>query len=167
MITPLDTPPDDVERLRVMVLAERTAHAAEKAKIVRERDIAISENDRLTARNERLDHIISVLRRARFGRSSERIDDEQLNLVLENVETAFAAEDAAAEDRNEIIKAEATKRRRANRGHLPAHLPREEVVVEPKAESRPWCGGALHAIGETERAGCRATRRECLVACAL
>lgn len=148
MITPLDTLPDDVERLRVMILAERAAYAAEKAQIVQERDVAISENDRLTARNERLDHIITVLRRARFGRSSERIDDDQIELALEDVETAFAAEDAAAETHNETIKAGSAKKRRANRGHLPTHLPREEIVVEPDAKSCPFCGGALHAIGE-------------------
>jgi transposase len=148
MTTPLDTLPDDVERLRVMILAERAAHAAEKARIVQERDVAISENGRLTARNERLDHIISVLRRARFGRSSERIDDDQIELALEDVETAFAVEDAAAETHNETIKAGSAKKRGANRGHLPAHLPREEIVVEPDATSCPCCGGALHAIGE-------------------
>lgn len=148
MITPLDTLPDDVERLRVMILAERAAYAAEKAQIVQERDVAISENDRLTARNERLDHIITVLRRARFGRSSERIDDDQIELALEDVETAFAAEDAAAETHNETIKAGSAKKRRANRGHLPTHLLREEIVVEPDAKSCPFCGGALHAIGE-------------------
>jgi hypothetical protein len=129
MTLSLDELPDDVERLRTLILAERAAHAAEKAQLAQERDVANAEVDRLTARAERLDHIIAVLRRAQFGRRSERIDEDQIELALEDVETAFAAEDAAAERHNEIIKGEATKSRRANRGHLPAHLPREEIVV--------------------------------------
>ena len=33
------------------------------------------------------------------------------------------------------------------RGHLPAHLPREEVVIEPSDTTCPCCGGDLHVIG--------------------
>lgn len=62
--------PNDVESLKALLVAARV------------------ENARLAARNERLDHIIAVLRCARFGRSSERIDGDQLNLALEDVETA-------------------------------------------------------------------------------
>ncbi len=151
MALSFDDLPDDVESLKALILAQRASAAkrdAEHAQLVHVKDALTAEVDRLTARNERLDHIISVLRRARFGRSSERIDDDQMALALEDVETAFAAEDAAAERHNEIIKSEATKSRRANRGHLPAHLPREEIVVEPEAKSCPCCGGALHVIGE-------------------
>lgn len=46
------------------------------------------------------------------------------------------------------FKAEGAKARRANRGHLPAHLPREEIIIEPEAKDCPCCGGALHVIGE-------------------
>ena len=38
--------------------------------------------------------------------------------------------------------------RKVNRGHLPAHLPREEIVIEPQAKVCPCCGGDLHVIGE-------------------
>ena len=40
------------------------------------------------------------------------------------------------------------KGRKGNRGHLPAHLPREEIVIEPEAKACPCCGGSLHQIGE-------------------
>lgn len=119
-----DDLPDDAESLKALLLAARAGNA------------------RLSARNERLDHIISVLRRARFGRSSERITDDQLNLALEDVETAFAVEDAKAEEASDVTRRDAVARRRANRGHLPAHLPREEIVIEPEAKSCPCCGGA-------------------------
>lgn len=133
----LDDLPDDVASLKALLLAARA-----------ETEAARAENVRLEVRNERLDHIIKVLRRARFGRSSERIDDDQLNLALEDVETAFAVEDAKAEKANKSRRCTAVARRRANRGHLPVHLPREEIIVEPEAKACPCCGGALHVIGE-------------------
>ena len=35
-----------------------------------------------------------------------------------------------------------------NRGALPAHLPRFEVVIDVESKQCPCCGGALHVIGE-------------------
>src|SRR4051812_46588993 len=64
-----DTLPDEMNALRALILAERAAHAAER--------------DKLAARNERLEAIIAEIRRAHFGRKSERITDDQLSLALE------------------------------------------------------------------------------------
>jgi transposase len=88
------------------------------------------------------------LRRAHFGRSSEKISEDQLNLALEDVQIGFAVENAKAETADAVVKREAIKAHRANRGHLPAHLPREEIVIEPDAKACPCCGGQLHQIGE-------------------
>ena len=102
----------------------------------------------LSQQNERLDHIIDVLRRAQFGRKSERINDDQMALALEDVETV--ARRRGRESREAERRSSGARRhesRRANRGHLPAHLPREEIVIEPEARTCP-CGGALHVIGE-------------------
>ena len=107
-----------------------------------------AEVESLTERAERLDHFFSVLRRAQFGHRSERISEEQIESALEDIETHHATEDAAAEKSRDIIRSEATKARRANRGHLPAHQPREEIVIEPEASACPCCGGALQVIGE-------------------
>lgn len=139
-----DELPDDIESLKALLLAARAASDAAEA---RSASLA-AEVDRLTARAERLDHIVSVLRRAQFGRRSERVNDEQIELALEDVETQHGAEDAAAEKADTLVKAEGSKARRANRGHLPAHLPREEIVIEPPSKACPCCGGALHVIGE-------------------
>jgi transposase len=35
-----------------------------------------------------------------------------------------------------------------NRGSLPAHLPRIEMVVDIESHTCPCCGNALHRIGE-------------------
>jgi transposase len=156
-LTPDDLP-DDAETLKAMILAARAEAAvlradkerldAERARLAHEGRVLAAEVDRLTAQNERLDHIVSVLRRAQFGRRSEKVSDDQIELALEDVETAFGAEDAATEEIEPIARREGTEARRANRGHLPKHLPREEVVIAPAETSCPCCGGDLHVIGE-------------------
>ena len=137
MTLSIDDLPDDVASLKALLLAadSKVEHLT-------------AEVDRLSARAERLDHIVSVLRRTQFGRRSEKISDDQIELALEDVETGFGIEDAAIEAGSGVARAEGTKTRRANRGHLPRHLPREEIVIEPEHTDCPCCGGALHVIGE-------------------
>ncbi len=55
-----------------------------------------------------------------------------MNLALEEVETGMATDNAAAEKKNEIVKHGGIKSHRNNRGSLPAHLPCEEIVIEPE-----------------------------------
>jgi len=148
MALTLDDLPDDAASLKALLLAERARHAGEAARIQAERDVAIAERDRWLGQVERLRHIVRQLQRAQFGRRSERIDDEQLNLALEDLETAIASSEAAEELADATLAASRRMARRVNRGHLPAHLPREEIVIEPPSKSCPCCGGALHVIGE-------------------
>lgn len=89
-----------------------------------------------------------MLRRAHFGRKSEKITAEQMELALDDVLAAMGAEDAKAEATSTIAKRNGEQKRKANRGHLPAHLPREEIVIEPDTTACPCCGGDLHQIGE-------------------
>jgi hypothetical protein len=53
--------PNEIDALRALILAERAAHA-----------VIIAERDKLAIRNERLEAIIAEIRRAHFGRKSER-----------------------------------------------------------------------------------------------
>ena len=129
-----DQIPNDVESLKALLLA---AHV---------------EVDRLTARAERLDHIVSVLRRSQFGRRSERISDEQIELVLEDIETEHGREDAGAEQKDETVRSKGIKARRANRGHLPKHLPREEIIIAPDAKERFPKRGSKKAAARSEEA---------------
>jgi transposase len=102
----------------------------------------------LQAENEKLWQLVQRLLRHRFGPRSEQLDLDQLQLGLEDAEQG-AAEDEAAKD-----AAEPSERRRRsqsanrNRGALPAHLPRYEVVIDIESKECPCCGGALHVIGE-------------------
>ena len=100
------------------------------------------------AENERLRPIIKELQRHRFGRRAESLPVEQLLLGLEETEQV-EAEGFAAEDTADPAKREArARKRRANRGSLPAHLPRIEQVVDIEDKVCPCCNGMLHVMGE-------------------
>src|SRR5690554_6033415 len=45
-----------------------------------------TEMQELKARNERLEHLLRELKRARFGKSSEKLDPDQLALSFEDIE---------------------------------------------------------------------------------
>jgi transposase len=142
--------PNDLDALRALLLAERAAHAAAviaRNAAVAERNTAMAQRDQLAARAAQLEHILKELRRAHFGRKSERISDDQLALALEDLETALAKAEAEDERTDESLKRERTGQRRARRNDQLDHLPHEEVVIEPEATSCPCCGGALHVIG--------------------
>jgi transposase len=118
-----DTLPDDPETLKAMLLAER-------------------------ARADRLAQIIKEMQRHRFGRRAETLPIDQIELGLEEVQQVEAAENAKSEAGDPQRKAQVAAKRRANRGSLPAHLPRIESVVDVETKICPCCAGALHLIGE-------------------
>ena len=118
-----DALPDDVETLKAMLLAER-------------------------ARGERLAQIIKELQRHRFGRRAETLPLDQLELGLEDVQQAEAAQAAETEKADPAARSEKARQRRTNRGSLPGHLPRIEVVVDVDSKTCPCCSGELHRIGE-------------------
>lgn len=128
-----DPLPTDADALRALLLTERERHAEALA-------AAHAEADRLTA-------IIKELQRHRFGRRSERIDPDQLALMLEDLEQTVAAAHAAA-DSGATPKPRLPRKRRINRGALPAHLLREEVVIDVADRTCPCCNGPRHRIGE-------------------
>src|SRR4051794_34855063 len=139
------------ERSRITALEiERDTVLAEREAVRTERDLAREERDAAQAEIEKLRLLIRQLQRGRFGRRSERLDPDQLQLGLEDLEQAVAAAEAAQEE----VAARSggaprpPRSRRRNLGALPAHLPRVEVLVDVGDKSCPCCGGAMHVIGE-------------------
>jgi len=68
----------------------------------------------------RLESIVSELRREKFGRRSEKLDPEQFNLPLEDVELAQGVLDAAQEKARRALKGQGAAERgvpKRNRGH--------------------------------------------------
>src|SRR5580658_770030 len=129
--------PDDVEALRALLRGA-----------VIERDRALAERDRALEQNERLRHLLHQLRRAQFGRSSEKLDPDQLQLALEDIEQAVARVEAEEEKQDSTLRAARAKQRRETRPSLPPHLPRIEVVIAPEDTACPCCRAAMHVIGE-------------------
>jgi transposase len=132
-----DPIPTDIE-----VLQARLAAA------LAERDAAIAERDQARSYNVRLQHLLNQLQRMQFGRRSEKLDPDQFSLAFEDIEQAIAATEAD-EDKTDPAGARArAEKRRANRGALPAHLPRVDVTIEPEDTSCPCCRAPMHVIGE-------------------
>ena len=125
--------PTDADELRAIIRAERAQSAVRIAEVESERD--------------RLRSIIEALQRHRFGRRSERLDPDQLALALEDLEQMVGAAEAA-EDRQDARSTGTPRRRKVNRGALPAHLPRIERVIDVADTACPCCAGAMHKIGE-------------------
>ena len=103
-------------------------------------------NLRKDERIARLEKLVAAFKHAAFGRRSEKSDPDQLELALEDLETAIAAIHAEEDAEARAAKRPA-KPRAANRGSLPEHLPRIEEVIEPDSLTCA-CGGCLHCIGE-------------------
>jgi len=111
----------------------------------------VGEQGVLHAENDKLRLLIQRLLRQQFGRRSEQLTPDQLQLGLEDLEQVVA-EGEAAQDVAGQSDAQRQQRRaarpRRNHGALPAHLPRDEVVIDVEHGACPCCGGTLHAMGE-------------------
>jgi transposase len=120
---PSDALPDDSQTLKAMLLSERV-------------------------QNERLRQIIKELQRHRFGRRAETLPEDQMLLGLEDVEQTAAIDAAIADQSAPTERAARAEKRRNNRGSLPLHLPRIEIVVDLDDKVCRCCHGELHRIGE-------------------
>ena len=92
--------------------------------------------------------IIKEMQRHRFGRRAESLPEDQMLLALEDVEQTQAGETAGKEAKAASLPAASARKRRINRGSLPAHLPRMETIVDVADKTCPCCCGQLHCIGE-------------------
>ena len=132
--------PDDVETLKVALLAARAEVAA-----------ALAEQSSNRALIAHLKLQIEKLNRDRFGPRSERTARllDQMELQLEELEAAATEDELAAE----AAAAKTTTvagftRARPARRPFPEHLPRERVVV-PGPVACACCGGTrLSKLGE-------------------
>ena len=87
---------------------------------------------------------------ARVPPNSEKLDPDQLQFGLEEVEQSRGATQAGVANEPPTDKKAAGERTppQRNRGALPAHLPRVEIVIDVEDKRCPCCGGAMHVIGE-------------------
>src|SRR4029453_8647521 len=129
---------------RVMAEANAAVFKAEAANA--QADLSSSE-----ALNAHLKLEIEKLRRELYGSRSERKARllEQMELQLEDLETAATEDELAAETaavRTQTVQS--FQRKRPSRKPFPDHLPRERIVIAAP-ESCPCCGSAkLSKLGE-------------------
>ena len=136
-----DNLPDDITTLRAALAAERLAR--------REAEARASGAEAMVAH---LKLLIAKLKRDKFGASSERGRKLIDQLELELGELAAASEDAAeaeqaADKEGRTRRPDSPPRGQPVRAPLPAHLPRERVVL-PSPTACPCCGGKLSKLGE-------------------
>jgi transposase len=124
--------PNDVEALRRILLERSVKLEAAEA-------LLISKNLEL----EKLRFEIAYLKRMKYGRSSEQLDREllQMQLSIEDLEASLAAKPL------EVRPAAKEPSEKPARRALPAELPREEIVHENPCAC-PDCGGKLRPLGE-------------------
>jgi transposase len=127
--------PNDVETLK-RLLAEKDATLEAIRAQLHSKTVEI----------ERLRLQLAQLRRLKFGRSSEKLDEQiaQLELRLEELEAADAAE-PPTQPLPEVTREQPARR------PLPSHLPRDPVVhpaLPGESCTCPECGGAMRALGE-------------------
>ena len=138
--------PSDPAALRAL------AASLQEALATKDRELAARDAEiyAKTLHIEKLRATLALMKRARFGRSSERID--QLELLIGDLEEAeHQARAATAPSTGDRPPAKAGAPRPRGRQPLPAHLPRERVVHAP-ACACPVCGGTrLTRLGEDER----------------
>lgn len=102
---------------------------------------------------EKLKMQLAVLRRARFGRSSEKLDQEidQMELLLGDLEESQAESTASPTIPSSSAAPSQREKTQPKRHALPEHLPRERVEHDAACVC-PACGGSnLTLIGTDER----------------
>jgi transposase len=84
---------------------------------------------------------------AKMKRDRKLLDQLEMQLE-EKLETAAAEDEVAADAASDKTTVRPFPRAKPVRGPLPAHLPRDRVVL-PSPTSCPCCGGKLAKLGET------------------
>ena len=119
------------------LLYEKEALKTEKESLKTEKEDLRTKNHYLLSEIELLKEQLKILKAKKFGRSSEKLDSqiEQLELWIEENELASAKADIIAE----VDIKPTQEQRRPKRLKLPAHLPREDIVLNPPPNC-PDCG---------------------------
>jgi len=97
---------------------------------------------------DRQEYLIAEMRHALFGKKSEKLDADERQLIFEDLEVAVAEIDAAIDQQSRQDDKPRRKAARRNLGHLPAHLPRIERVIEPENKVCTCGCTRLVAIGD-------------------
>jgi transposase len=139
--------PDDVDTLHRIIASQAAEREAREGELAAAKAGLVAKALEI----EKLKLQLARLKRAQFGRSSEKIERtvEQLERMLEELEAdtaaAAATPDAPAPEGGQ--SSPSPERKKFGRKPLPGHLPRREIVHEPTCTC-PACGGQMRKVGE-------------------
>lgn len=124
--------PNDVEALKSLVRERSSALDVAEARLISQK-----------LELEKLRFEIALLKRMKFGRSSEQVEHQltQMQLTLEDLETSLGQKPEA------VRPPPKEPPQKPVRQSLPEHLPRQEIVHEAPCAC-PACGGQLRPLGE-------------------
>src|SRR5438270_5354632 len=131
----LEALPDDIDALKAALIVARAEAAAARAQ---------QSDDQALIAHLKLQ--IEKLNRDRYGQRSERTARllDQLELTLEELETAATEDELAAEmaaAKTATTNVASFTRKRPSRNSFPDHLPRERAII-PGPTACACCGGA-------------------------
>ena len=145
------TAPESLTNLSAQELRELVSGLMAR---ITERDETIACKDReIVYRQTKIDqltHEMAVLKRWKFGKSSEQLDSAQASLLDEAMDADIAAIELELEQLAPAPPADAAPRQLPRRAALPPELPRVDQHHEPESTTctTAGCGCTLKRIGE-------------------
>ena len=141
--TPL---PDDIASLRAMVVAMQQQLAENNTALSAQAAQAVAMREQIALLKQQL----AELRRMRFGRRSEKLDENirQLELSIEDLETSGGEFNDQKDTEDDAPSTATTVRKSRARKPLPEHLPRDVVEHGNNDNGCCECGGKLSKLGE-------------------
>ena len=108
-----------------------------------------TKSDRLEKEVDLLKAMLRLMRLEKYGRRSEKLSDDQLELL----ELELGVMEAEVENEAQISAKErpVKVREHAGRNPLPRHLQRREEIIASEDRTCPCCGEARHVIGYEEK----------------
>ena len=149
VVTPDSLDQLSAQQLRELLTGLMSKVAQQDQHIAKLDQASSSDAKELVYRQTKIDlltHEMAVLKRHRFGRSSEQVDSTQVSLL----EEAFDEDLAAVEQELKNLtppKADTEPPKKPKRAALPANLPRVDVHHEPDSTTCQ-CGCQRKRIGE-------------------
>lgn len=142
-----------VAELKALLRDQHTVLHEQRTQLVAKDEQLIAKDAELLSHRlmvEALKLQILKLRRLQFGHKSEKRarEIEQLELWVEELETADAQLCEALSEKPEPADGASRKSPAKPRREFPPHLPRETQIIAPPHQDCPNCGGALKHLGE-------------------
>ena len=129
------------------MVTELMAQVGEHAKTITSKDREILYRQ---TKIDQLTHEMAVLKRWKFGRSCEQLDQAQASLLDETIDAEIAAIEQELKSLTPTSRLDTDTHKQPKRAALPPELPRVEHLHEPDSTvcNTSGCGCSLKRIGE-------------------